>query len=253
MKLNMKNISFLFFLTFVFIKAHAQEIKNMKTNPRDKTIEFYYELEGKGEYIVKLFYSSDDGETWKGPLQLVTGDVGRAQRQGINKKIVWDAASEAKTLEGYFQFKITAEEGEYKAETQINVPEKKAEPDLTKRNIAKSDIPINNQLKKTAYLKQKRRKNFWLVSTIISAGVGTYAYMQSESLYEEYHSASTNATSLRSQIETLDMVYPVAFGVAGFSMLKFIIHAGKQSKAKKLAIHPIHIQNGGGLAVSLKF
>ena len=43
---------------------------------------------------VYLKVSADGGATWKGPVELVSGDVGRGIVPGVGKKLVWDAGKE---------------------------------------------------------------------------------------------------------------------------------------------------------------
>ena len=43
---------------------------------------------------VYLKVSADGGTTWKGPVELVSGDVGRGIVPGSGKRLVWDAGKE---------------------------------------------------------------------------------------------------------------------------------------------------------------
>ena len=43
---------------------------------------------------VYLKVSADGGATWKGPVELVSGDVGRGIVPGGGKRLVWDAGKE---------------------------------------------------------------------------------------------------------------------------------------------------------------
>ena len=43
---------------------------------------------------VYLKVSADGGATWQGPVELVSGDVGRGIVPGVGKKLVWDAGKE---------------------------------------------------------------------------------------------------------------------------------------------------------------
>jgi hypothetical protein len=100
----------------------------------------------------------------------------------------------------------------------------------------------------------KTGKTISLSLAVASAGAGIYAYLQGNKLYDEYKTATTNAADLRSKVELYDKIYPVAFAVAGASTVSFIIYSVKLGKAKKeLTFQPVPLQNGGGLAVSLRF
>ncbi len=103
-------------------------------------------------------------------------------------------------------------------------------------------------------IKHKKKRNFWMISTIVSASVGGYAYMQSNKLYDEYETATDNAADLHKKVDTYDKIAPVAFGVAGFCLVEYIIHASKYGKAKRrLKLHPSYNKNGGSLSLNYTF
>ena len=103
-------------------------------------------------------------------------------------------------------------------------------------------------------IKHRKKKNFWLASTLVTAGVGAYSYWQADKLYSDYYSATTDAEDLHNQVETYDKIYPVAFGVAGACFIEFVVHAAKQGKAKrKLKLHPSYSKENKGLAMTYTF
>ena len=106
-----------------------------------------------------------------------------------------------------------------------------------------------------SYNKCKTSKTLWLVSALVSSGVGTIAYLQSDKYYTQYQTATTDAGDLHQKVELFDMIYPVAFGVAGFCTLEFIIKAGKQGKAKRQSISfiPQPLNHGAGLGFAYTF
>jgi len=91
----------------LILELNSQEIKNIRFEQDGKMINIYYDLLGDGDYEVRIYFSSN-GITWNGPLKYVSGDVDRNQKQGVNKKIVWDVLSEWPILQGNVSFKITA-------------------------------------------------------------------------------------------------------------------------------------------------
>ncbi|MGV8091356.1 MAG: PEGA domain-containing protein [Mangrovibacterium sp.] len=106
------------------------------------------------------------------------------------------------------------------------------------------------------FLKYRRRKTFWLISAIITAGTGVYAYQQADTKYNDYLEAtgSTDVENLKKKYQLFDRIYPVAFGAAGFCLLEFIIQGGKQAKAKKqMSISPISLKGGGGISLTYQF
>jgi len=120
---------------------------------------------------------------------------------------------------------------------------------LLDKELIKSRV-INKEV-----LKYKRRKTFWLISTIIAGGVGTYAYLEGNSKYDEYKNATgADVADLKNKYETLDQVYPIAFGAAGFCLVEFIIQSGKQAKAQKqVSFYPGPVKGGGGIALTYQF
>ncbi len=115
---------------------------------------------------------------------------------------------------------------------------------------------INERLNTTEYLKQTRRKNFWLVATLITGGATAYTYIEGNKLYKDYKKATSlgEVDSIKDKIEVYDIICQAAGGATGFTLLEFVIHAGKQSKAKKkLAIHPAPLQNGRGITLAYTF
>jgi hypothetical protein len=229
------NILFMFMLLAGFIfSANAQEVKNIRVSQEGNWVNILYDLSGKGQsFKVDLFYSVDDGKNWEGPLKGVTGDVGENVKPGKNKQITWDVLAEPQIEEGYMQFMVIAET----AET--------SEPIKAKTEVSKPDI---------SFRKYKTGKTISLTLGIASLGTGIYTYLQGNKLYDEYQSATEDAADLHSKVEMYDMIYPVAFIVAGASTVSFIICSAKQGKAKKkLSFLPIPLHNGGGLAVSFQF
>jgi len=76
------------------LNSFGQEVTNVRISQDGTSIVVLYDLEGKNDrYDVNLFYTTDDGKTWQGPLKNVTGDVA-AQLAGKNKKAIWNAIAE---------------------------------------------------------------------------------------------------------------------------------------------------------------
>ena len=104
------------------------------------------------------------------------------------------------------------------------------------------------------FRKYKRRKNLWLIGTVVSAGVGGYYYYSANKHYDEYKTATDNATDLHNQIKTEDIIWPVAFGVSGVCAIMTIINGSKQSKAKKMIdFSAVPVEEGGMLSFRIKF
>jgi hypothetical protein len=227
-------ILFLLLLSLSFL-THAQEISNIRVTQTGNNVNVLYDLAGAGQtFKVDLFYSVDDGQTWKGPLKGVSGDAGERILPGNNKQITWNVLSEPGLAEGYLQFKVIAETTEM--------------PFQEKAESKPAQIP-DLQLRK-----YKTGKTISLTLALASAGTGILTYLQANKLYDEYKTATSDAAYLRDKVELNDKIYPIAFAVAGASTVSFIIYSAKHGKTKKeLTFQPVPLQNGGGLAVSLTF
>jgi hypothetical protein len=90
------------------VLAFSQQVENIHFEQSGKQIHIYYDLQGEGTYNVRVYCSTDEGRTWGQPLQKVTGAVGKNQKPGRNKEIVWDVLSERDDLVGRIVFKIEA-------------------------------------------------------------------------------------------------------------------------------------------------
>ncbi len=103
-----KIISVLFTALLAAINLFSQEITNIHFEQQGKMINIYYDLSGEGTYEVNVYCSQDGGKNWGNQLIKVSGDVGKEQKAGIGKKVVWDALAEWEKLEGDIIFKIEA-------------------------------------------------------------------------------------------------------------------------------------------------
>ena len=218
-------------LTSVF----AQEVKNIRVSQTGSRVNVLFDLaETAKTYKVDLFVTTDDGKTWIGPLKSVSGDVGNNVPFGYNRQIIWDIVSEKGFTEGYLQFKVEAE--------ALNA----VQPVQT--------TPGKTTGTNTQFKKYKTAKTISLTTAVASAGVGLFTWMKSNQLYDEYSTATDDAAAIHSKIETYDLIYPVAFAVAGAGTVTFAVYARKQGKLKKqLSFQPVPVRNGGGLLLTYKF
>tara|TARA_B100000963_G_C22527038_1_gene625811 strand:- start:448 stop:852 length:405 start_codon:yes stop_codon:yes gene_type:complete len=105
---KLKNLFLILPFCFFSIIVNAQQVSNVRFKKVDKKIEIYYDLENSWHKngIVQLFYSVDNGKTFKGPLKKVSGSVGGNQYDGYDKKIIWDVLNEIPELTGIVTFKV---------------------------------------------------------------------------------------------------------------------------------------------------
>jgi TonB family protein len=75
----------------------AQKVTNISAEQVGQTIQVSYNLETQSPCTISLFYSTDNGASWQGPLKKVSGDIGEKVTSG-SKKITWDVLNELEQL-----------------------------------------------------------------------------------------------------------------------------------------------------------
>ncbi|NJO01328.1 MAG: hypothetical protein HC880_06215 [Bacteroidia bacterium] len=76
---------------FPLTKKLAVSILETNLNIRDTSIVIQYKLEGPGRryYTTRLYYSNNGGNSFKGPLRSLEGDIGDSIRVGDPKQVAW--------------------------------------------------------------------------------------------------------------------------------------------------------------------
>jgi len=225
---RLRVFGFLLFVSLYF-NGLAQEVLNMRVSQTGNRVSILYDLTGDGIATkIDLYVSADEGVTWVGPLKFISGDINNVKAPAQNKMIIWDARSEKGNITGTLQFKFDME---------------------FSKAIAQTHKVINPDLKR-----HKTMKNVWLTTALISTGTGILTLTKANSLYDDYQKAGEDAADIHGKIKTLDVVYPVSFGIAAISGVNFIIQANKQGKVKKqLSVNPMYLQDGGGATLTFKF
>lgn len=232
---------FLIATLFLFQGIFAQRVTNIKVEPKEAYIEISYDLDANASCNIVLYYSDDKELTWKGPLQKVNGDVGVNQSSGKEKKILWDAASELGSIDGLLQFKIVA---------KYTSPDQSILQSKLQQHIM--DVENRKKDEKLAVLKKKR--NFWILPSLLTAGIGGYAYIQTGILYDKYKTATTDAAKMRGQVQTVSTIYPISFAASGVSAIAFIVQNRIYSKEKKktLSVNPFYVPRGMGINMTVR-
>lgn len=124
----------------------------------------------------------------------------------------------------------------------------KREENRNLREIAKQKIEIEKQNKKieiaptnkrnVSEIQLKNKKIFWGIGSILTASTGAFSVIQSNMLYQDYKTATTQANSIHNKIESLNILTPISFALAGFSAIEFFVQQSKQNKSIKLKIIP---------------
>lgn len=115
-------VVFLWFLSTVFCVAQIKlpfqhrievDILSTKLDKKDTTIVIQYNLKGSSKrlYDARLYYSNNGGNSFKGPLRAIQGDIGDSTRAGKNKRIAWSFIRDNPYFDGQrTMFKIEATE-----------------------------------------------------------------------------------------------------------------------------------------------
>jgi hypothetical protein len=134
--------------------------------------------------------------------------------------------------------------------SQLDNPNEVIEKELKKsinepKAVFKEELPkftekstMPSQILSNEFVKYKNKKLFWGIGAILTASVGAFSIIQSNTLYTDYKTATTQANSIHSQIESLNIVSPIAFALAGFSAIEFFIQHSKQNKVVKFKVIP---------------
>lgn len=117
------------------------------------------------------------------------------------------------------------------------------------------ETSADKHLRNPDYYKYKKGKNFWLASTLLSSMVGGVAYWQAGKKYAGYQVSTTDAASLHEKAELFNKISPIAFGVAGFCAIEFVLKSSKQGAAKRksLSFYPQELKKGIGLGLTCMF
>jgi hypothetical protein len=89
------------------------DFKDIKLETADTTITIRYDLKGFRNrlYNTRLFYSNNRGNSFKGPLRSISGDIGDSTKIGNDKEVRWSFRQDNPYFDGKnIMFKIEATE-----------------------------------------------------------------------------------------------------------------------------------------------
>jgi hypothetical protein len=102
--------------------------------------------------------------------------------------------------------------------------------------------------------KYNSRKNFFLITTGVSAATSAVFYFGANKQYDNYLTAANDATEIRQKVETYDLIWQSAAVVAAGSATLAIIYGAKNRQAKKkINLSAIPVEGGGVLSLRVKF
>ncbi|MCD4834494.1 MAG: hypothetical protein K8R31_11905 [Bacteroidales bacterium] len=104
----MKKLYLLILGIVIYSSVIAQKVGNVNSTQDGNKIKVTYQINDAGtnqSMDINLYYSINDN-SYNGPLQKVTGDVGSFVSGNGTKIIVWDVISETGSLDGNVKFKV---------------------------------------------------------------------------------------------------------------------------------------------------
>ena len=107
----MRQLLILSFIVFMSVITVAQSVTGVRFEQVDNKIQITYNLTGNSRYNsynVEVFYSTNNGKQWIGPLKNVSGSVGKYIIPGNKKTIIWDVLEETNHISGNIIFKVEA-------------------------------------------------------------------------------------------------------------------------------------------------
>jgi|GEM_PF-3345748 len=179
--------------------AKAQQVTNILAFQEGTNIKLTFNLSGINEnqrFNVIALYTLDDGKSYlqmksiKGDLYMVT--------PGYTKTLLWDVLADREPLINQdIRFKIIAEPI---AGQQVKTPQ-----------------TITGERKK-----QNNKLIGWGLASTAAFGAGTGLLINSNSLYDQYQSATDKATELHQQIVLRDRIGYAAIGVGALALVRLI-------------------------------
>ena len=199
--MNPKYFFTLLLFSLIQVAFHCQK----KTNISFKSItqvgsNVSIDYKVKTKWYIKnhtsLYVKEKGNQRWQGPLNFVVGDLGSYTKSGKNN-ILWEVTKSRNELLGECVFGID------------------------------NSMTIKNNIKNL-----RKRSTF---CSLVGLGIGGYYLYKSESYYNQYQSATTNAASLRKKDE--EMLNMSIFGLSiGTILLIERINLGRKIKKIKKQI-----------------
>lgn len=236
--MNIRFIVVLSLVSFLTIAGLAQnKVEQMDISQSGDNVEVSFILEGKGIVSkIELFYSTNGGITWLGPVKKVSGNLTDLKSPGTYS-LIWNAVEEAVKIEGSLRMQIIAY---YELSSVIGT------------TVDKRKKPKTSNL--VAIKRAKTWKGIWFFSAIISTGVGAYSTNHSNTLYVQYQDSNTDTSGIKNQIETMDIIAPIAYAFAGLCTVGWIVQWTKQGKLKRqLSFQVVPVYDGAGIKLAYRF
>lgn len=236
--------------------------KEATFNAKTGTIDIVYDLHPAQQnyftYAVEFYYSTDNGQTFNGPLRLMRGDVGGNVRPGPDKVAQWDYSIEAPELSNVsIVFSIRAKARLLPEHfTKFGGPENAGWSAL---------IPGLGDLK----VRQGNKYYYWGITAaaVGTAAAGTVFHFKARDSFDQYQTSSTPEeadqwfTQSQSQVKTRNILWGAALAI-WITDVTLVYMKGKQNKkiieqafpkSTSLKVTAVGIGSGAGLQLSYKF
>ena len=94
----MKKLLLILLPLIFYSNLFCQSITNVVFKQQGDNIIITYNLSSETPLNIEVYYSTDAGETYKGPIKNLSGDAGKSIKQGTGKKIIWNVLKDTDML-----------------------------------------------------------------------------------------------------------------------------------------------------------
>lgn len=102
--------------------------------------------------------------------------------------------------------------------------------------------------------KYKTQRTIWLGAAVATAGAGGYCLIKSNSLFNEWKTATENADELEKKYKTFGIIGPAALVVSGACVVQVLIQTKKIKTAEQtMSLNFIPLDKGAALGLAMKF
>ena len=110
MKSAIYSIPLILFLALFTTSAFSQKITQVKSELKENKVIITYNLSGpeKQKFLVSLYTSKNNGETYDIEVTSATGEIGYGIKPGKKKQIIWDPTQEGISDMQNIKFSIQA-------------------------------------------------------------------------------------------------------------------------------------------------
>ena len=79
-----------------------------------------------------------------------------------------------------------------------------------------------------------KKRNYWLIGTVVSMGIGGYFKYSADKHYDEYLTATSNAGDLHNTIDQEDLLNQILIGSGGISLIHLAYYQEQIMSLRKI-------------------